>query len=70
MSKLLCIVFLISISMSSFGQEKEGNINRKTESVKAKVQDGDTIILAYLNPVYITEDWSPRKKKKFTLFTL
>lgn len=41
-------------------------MNSKEEKVRVRVQDGDTIILAYLHPVYITENWSPRKKRKFT----
>ncbi len=33
--------------------------------MKAKVRNGDTIVLAYLHPVYITENWSPRKKRRY-----
>ena len=34
--------------------------------MRAKISDGDTIILGYLNPVYITENWNPRRKKRYT----
>jgi len=30
------------------------------------VTKGDTIVLGYLNPVYITENWNPRRKKRYT----
>ena len=34
--------------------------------MRAKVSDGDTIILGYLNTVYINENWNPRRKKRYT----
>ncbi|MEQ8324461.1 MAG: DUF4294 domain-containing protein [Vicingaceae bacterium] len=34
--------------------------------MRAKVEKGDTVVLGFLNPVYVTENWNPRQKKRFT----
>ena len=61
MKRLSILLILLLIGIYSFSQE-----NKKIKKVKAKVQNGDTIALAYLDPVYVTENWSPRRKKSFT----
>jgi len=66
MSRILVFLFLITLSMSSFSQDVELDIPKKSDSVRAKVVDGDTIIIAYLQPAHITAKWSPRQKKKYT----
>ena len=51
----------IFIFSSTFSQE-----NNREKRMRAKVSDGDTIILGYLNTVYINENWNPRRKKRYT----
>lgn len=65
MNRIFLFFILYFMRSVLFGQETE-IIPEKGKKVPAKVEKGDTIILAYLNPVYITENWSPAKKKRFT----
>ena len=65
MNKIFILFFVFFSATFAFSQEvKEKSDEGK--KVHAKVENGDTVIMAYLNPVYITENWSPAKKKKFT----
>jgi len=50
-------IFLFSVAL---GQEKTDE-----KKMRAKVSDGDTIILGYLNTVYINQYWNPRRKKRY-----
>lgn len=59
-------LFLLLIPSSNvMGQEEERKSGLNGQKVRAKVENGDTIILDYLMPVHITEYWSPRKKRKY-----
>lgn len=49
--------------MLTFGQDTTSD-NRKNK-VRARVEDGDTIVLVYLHPVYVQENWSPHRKKRY-----
>ena len=56
----ISICFVFGILHAQEGNSKSGN------KVRAKVEDGDTVVLVYLHPIYVSEHWSPRKKRKFT----
>lgn len=64
LGKFLILIFLL-FSSFLFAQEEQKR-SKKEEKVRAKVVDGDTVILGYLHPVYISENWSPGRKKRFT----
>ena len=60
MLRLLFFLFSIFLFSVALGQEKTDG-----KKMRAKVSDGDTIILGYLNTVYINQYWNPRRKKRY-----
>jgi len=66
MLRYVLTLLLVLMAGLILGQEEDVKPIKKGEKVRAKVEDSDTVILVYLNPVYVTENWSPRKKKRYT----
>ena len=62
---VLAFLFIVS-SVLLYGQDENTRAIKKGQKVRAKVEDSDTVILVYLHPVYVNENWSPRKKRRYT----
>lgn len=61
MIRALCLFLFMLFFLSGQCQN-----SKKQQKVRAKVEKGDTVVLGFLNPVYVTENWNPRQKKRFT----
>ena len=61
MPRVIIFILLLFCSLWIFAQNE-----KKERKVRAKVESGDTVILGFLNPVYVTENWNPRQKKRYT----
>ena len=62
----LAFIFLVLITSVTSAQEDGSVFSKSPKKVRAKIVEGDTVILEYLHPVYVTEHWSPRKKARYT----
>ena len=66
MLRYILTFLIILFAGTLLAQEDNAKSGKRGQKVRAKVEDNDTVILVYLHPVYINENWSPRKKKRYT----
>jgi hypothetical protein len=62
----ILVVFLVLLCAVASAQEEQSNKHKNEKKVRAKVEEGDTIVLAYLHTIFVTDNWSPHRKKRHT----